>query len=421
MILHSPGPSEVYAGPYTYKRFWFRDAALIAHAMLCSGLIERAESILRAFFKRQNAAGYFLSQDGEWDSNGQVLWILKRLCDLKGERPDKAWKRGVLNGGRWILRKLGGRTSPEPFTGLMPAGFSAEHLGPNDHYYWDDYWSVAGLQAASGILSQLDDRDNARLFEDAAQKLSHAIERSLRLAQQRIGKPLLPAAPGRRMDTGAVGSLAACYPLQLYAPADRRVVDTAEYLLSTSIVKGAFFHDISHSGINPYLTMYISQSLLRAGDERFLPLAEAIADLASPTGQWPEAIHPLLGTGCMGDGQHVWASSEWIMMVRNMFVREEEKDGRLVLCSGIPEKWLVRKGGPLFFGPAPTMFGSVSITVAVIDDRVRVSWEARWHSQWSEKQPPIEVRFPWAGPIAVTEGNSVVIPLNQDTAVSDSV
>ena len=32
LILHSP--DDVYPGPYTYKRFWFRDAAFIIHALL---------------------------------------------------------------------------------------------------------------------------------------------------------------------------------------------------------------------------------------------------------------------------------------------------------------------------------------------------------------------------------------------------
>jgi hypothetical protein len=34
------------------------------------------------FLKRQNASGYFHSQDGEWDSNGQVLWIMEKYCQM---------------------------------------------------------------------------------------------------------------------------------------------------------------------------------------------------------------------------------------------------------------------------------------------------------------------------------------------------
>ena len=65
-----------------------------------------------------------------------------------------------------------------------------------------------------------------------------------------------------------------------------------------------------------------------------LPRADrSVARLASPTGQWPEAIHPQSGGGCMGDGQHGWAAAEWVMMMRNCFVREE--GDRLIIGSGI--------------------------------------------------------------------------------------
>ena len=42
----------------------------------------------------------------------------------------------------------------------------------------------------------------------------------------------------------------------------------------------------------------------------------------------------------MGEGKHSWASAEWVLMLRNCFVREEA-DTKLILCSGIPEAWLV--------------------------------------------------------------------------------
>lgn len=51
--------------------------------------------------------------------------------------------------------------------------------------------------------------------------------------------------------------------------------------------------------------------------------------LASPTGQWPEAFHPLTGGDCMGDGHHVSASAKWAPMVRNCFVRGDQGTVRL--------------------------------------------------------------------------------------------
>jgi hypothetical protein len=74
IILHSP--KDVYPGPFTYKRFWFRDTTFIVYAMLCAGLIKRAERTIDDFRSRQKANGYFHSQDGEWDSNGQVINIV---------------------------------------------------------------------------------------------------------------------------------------------------------------------------------------------------------------------------------------------------------------------------------------------------------------------------------------------------------
>ena len=89
-------------------------------------------------------------------------------------------------------------------------------------------------------------------------------------------------------------------------------------------------------------------------------MIQAVAELASPTGQWPEAIHPLTYGGCMGDGQHGWAASEWVMALRNLFVREEG-DG-LIVGSGLAQAWL-ETGEPLEFGPSLTPYGRITVNV----------------------------------------------------------
>src|SRR5262249_13622410 len=147
-----------------------------------------------------------------------------------------------------------------------------------------------------------------------------------------------PASPYRRMDAGAIGNLAAGYPLRLWDRHDPRLLETIEFLMRDCWVRGGFFQDMIHSGVNAYLTLHVAQLLLRAGDSRHADLIRAVADLASPTGQWPEAIHPHTLGGCMGDGQHLWAAAEWVLMMRNLFVREESD--RLILGSGVPLAWL---------------------------------------------------------------------------------
>ncbi|HSM00588.1 MAG TPA: hypothetical protein VK944_10760 [Candidatus Limnocylindria bacterium] len=385
LVLHSPG--EVYPGPYTYKRFWFRDAAFILHALLCVGLTDRVKRVLDRFPDRQTRSGFFLSQEGEWDSNGESLWIMRRYCELTGRMPDTGWQRPIARGGRWILKK---RLSPEGgelHAGLLPPGFSAEHLGPNDYYYWDDFWGVAGLRAAAWLLEALGDADAAADFRREADGFLACIEESLSGVSRRLLRAGMPASPYRRMDSGSVGSLAAGYPLRIFPPRDPRLLDTAEYLLSSCLVNGGFFQDIIHSGINPYLTLHMAQVLLRAGDLRFRDLVRTTADLASPTGQWPEAVHVRTRGGCMGDGHHVWASAEWVLMIRNGFVREE--GDRLVLGSGIFPEWL-NQSEALAFGPAPTEFGPVSVRIVPKGTRAEVEWTG----EWRDVPPHVEVRLP---------------------------
>mgnify|MGYP003396061641 FL=1 len=90
----------------------------------------------------------------------------------------------------------------------------------------------------------------------------------------------------------------------------------------------------------------------------------------------------------MGDGQHVWASAEWVSAMRHLFIREESDQNLLVLCGGLPEKWL-RPGEELFFGPGLTPYGSVSVSVRCQKDTILVSWEAQWRTA-----PNIEIHLP---------------------------
>ena len=399
LILHSPG--DVYPGPYTYKRFWFRDAAFILHAMLCVGLSGRVERSIDRFRLKQTRSGYFKSQEGEWDSNGEALWIMQRFCELTGKSPKPEWLKPIRDGGRWIQKKRLPDRLDSRHGGLLPAGFSAEHLGPNDYYYWDDFWAIAGLRAAASLLDRVDPQDSATAFRREADAMAAAVERSLDRSTSTVDWPGIPASPYRRMDAGAIGSLVAGYPLKLWSPMDRRLLDTTDFLMKNCLVNGGFFLDMIHSGINPYLTLHIAQVLLRAGDMRFFDLVTSIRDLASPTGQWPEAIHPRTGGGCMGDGQHIWASAEWVLMTRNIFVREEGSG--LILASGIPRHW-VNKQQVLSLGSTPTPYGSISVSIESQPESIRVAWTPVWRNE----PPVVEVRLPGFAPVISPPGETCV-------------
>lgn len=393
---------DIFPGPYTYRRFWFRDACLIGHAMLCLGLAERTRAAFDRFPERQRASGYFQSQEGEWDANGEVLWAFGRFAELTGETLSPEWLDAMKRGVGWIRRKCLDDDAGEGIAGLLPAGFSAEHLGPNDYYYWDDFWALAGLRAAARELERAGRGRPAQRAHAEAERLDRAIRRSLEHVDRGRNGGGMPAAPFRRMDAGAIGSLVADYPLQITGPGDVRVMATVEYLLEHSFHDQAFFQNMIHSGINPYLTLDIAQTLLRAGrPERAWTLIRSVAARASSTGQWPEAIHPLTGGGCMGDGQHGWAAAEWIMIMRSLFLREE--GDVLVIGSGIPRAWLQHRER-LAFGPTATPWGPAEVVIEPAGGGHAV----RVRGQWRGRPPDLHARVPGFRPCELpTDGSAV--------------
>jgi hypothetical protein len=377
---------DVVPGPYTYRRFWFRDACLMMNTLLAIGLDERVRRGIERFPERQLRNGYFRSQEGEWDSNGQVLWIADRYEQLSGNSLASIHD-SLMSAVEWIDGKRVRDPKDPLHAGLLPAGFSAEHLGPNDHYYWDDFWAEGGLRAAARLFARAKRQADAERARTLVSEMRAAIERSLERIPKSRAQDGIPASPYRRMDAGAIGSLVADYPLMLFEAGDSRIMATVEAILRHHIHKGGFFQDMIHSGMNAYLTLDIAQTLLRAGDSRYRDLMETIARLASPTGQWPEAIHPHTLGGCMGDGQHGWAAAEWVMMIRNCFVREERD--RLVIGSGLFEEWF-ESDDELRFGPTLTPWGRLTVRVVSPRSEPTITIDGTWR----DGQPRIDVIVP---------------------------
>ncbi len=378
------------------------EAPAILNALLSLGGVERTRRALREFVPRQRRDGYFLSQEGEWDSNGEVLWFYHRFTALTGEPSGPEWLQAIAKGARWISRKRLPAHPPRLEAGLLPAGFSAEHLGPNDYYYWDDFWAVAGLRAA-GQLLRASDPEHADACRREADEFLATIRKSFPVGANRRFPGAIPAAPHWRMDSGAVGSLVADYPLQLFPPNDPWIARTTDYLCAHHLHKGGFFQNMIHSGINAYLTLHLAQVRLRAGNAAAAwALLDRVAAFASPTGQWPEAIHPLTGGGCMGDGQHIWAASEWLMFVRHLFVREE--GDALVIGAWVRPEWW-RSAGPedeISFGPTLTPHGAVTVRLAVRPGGLRVRFEGAWRGPGAPRR---ELSVPGCVPLSVAAGD----------------
>lgn len=349
-------------GPSTYHAFWFRDATYLINGLDKLGFHKESERILLTYPSRQRQSGFFLSQRGEWDSNGQAIWTLAEHYRLTHNKNFlKKVGSSIARGAKWIAYKR--RTNmylAAGYRGLMPPGLSAEHFGLDDYYYWDDFWSLAGLRDAAFTAQNLG--KDAKNFENAYKQLDASVEESLRYVESRLAKKIMPISPSRRMDSAAIGCLAAYYPCRLIEANDQRLLNTIDFLEEKCFINGGFFHDVNHAGFGTYLTIHIAQCYIGNRSQKAVDIMNWILSVMSSTFTWPEAIHPRTLGGTIGDGHHGWAAADFILMIRNMLFLEENK--RLVITPVIPLSWLKKKE-KIVVRQAPTYFGQLDFTVDI--------------------------------------------------------
>lgn len=377
LLLFHDG-ADITPGPRTYHRFWFRDAAYLLAALDRYGFHAEAREVVASFPGRQRTDGFFFSQRLEWDANGAALWAMANHVELTGDDELLAeLVPAIAAGVQWIERKR--RTSGKgdaALAGLLPAGVSAEHLGPHDFYYWDDFWALAGLRDAARLLERAGESEAAATARRILDSMTADVQASLARTADRLGTAAIPAGPRRRIDPGVIGSLVAAWPLQLLGADDPAIAATAEVIRDRFVLDGAFYQGISHTGLGTYLTMQLASVELLAGDRRALERLDWLLGAATSTWTWPEAIHPRVPGGCMGDGHHGWAAADFLSFVRTMLVRETS-DG-LALASMLPTSWY---GQGVEVHDAPTRFGMLSFAIRWHGDRPALLWQLDRHDE----------------------------------------
>jgi hypothetical protein len=393
LLLHDG--DSITPGPFTYHEFWFRDGAYLLNALAQLGYHAQVKQVLKTFPQRLQKDGYFLAEDGEWDANGEALWTLVEHARLSGDLEllaDQYWQ--MLNAAHWIdakrqVTKEGARGQPQ--FGLLPAGMSAEHLGPNDVYYWDDFWGLAGLRSAeyaAHIFAK--EKDDSRL-RAALEAYWADVNISLAKVAERTQAAWIPASPFRGADSAMVANLAACYPLQLLAADDPRIIATLDELKRVAWQEETFFHHVGHSGFGTYLSLHVAGCYLYRRSAEAWPIIRWVLDHASSTLTWPEAIHPLSRHGGMGDGHHGWAAADWISVVRNALLFEEGQ--HLVLTPSLPQDWTFESQS-IQVESAATHFGDVSFTLAFGDHAATLVIKAAWREppEFVEWNLPFELK-----------------------------
>jgi len=386
-------------GTFFYNHHWLRDSTFLALAHDLWGLHDQVASKESHWMRTQKRSGHYTSHSGEWDGTGQTLftWMTHALLTGSDEVLFRHWRR-LARGARWVARaRRREGNSASPRAGLLPAGLSAEHFGPNDHYFWDNFWSLAGMDRLRLALRQWHQAPPAaqrftRWLEQETTAYRSDLENHIsRLVQLHGG--ILPSSPYRHSDAACIGTLVALGPLDLDLGSDLSIWAraNAEFLLEHWVRDGLFYQPIIHTGGNAYLTAQLASAFQCLGDPRWLGLLQGIQAHASPTWTWPEAIHPRTGGGCMGDGDHGWACAEVLSLVRNALVREQ--GGHILVLPNAPEAWW--RTGTLALTGCPTLAGRLTFALSPESDGTHtLTWEFQRSS----------LRAPWPLQLALPEG-----------------
>ena len=398
LLLHDG--ESITPGPYTYHQFWFRDAAYMLNALDKIGYHAESTQVVERFYRRVQKDGYLQATEGEWDSNGAAIWAMVENAKLTGDWNVVArnyWS--LLRMASWInskrqttkdKRKHGiarseatkqhlHRTQVQvsPHRGLLPPGPSAEHLGPSDYFYWDDFWGLAGVREAAlaaEVMKQTEDAKKLRANEAAFRA---DIEASLAAVAQKIGRAAIPASPYRRLDAAMIGNLAALYPLRLFDANDARIVDTITALRQYAWMEDTYFNHVGHSSFGTYLSLHVAQCYLFQRNPDAWHIIQWLMRHATPTFTWAEGIHPITRHGNMGDGHHGWAVADLLLAVRNALLFEE--NDHLVITPALPQDW-TNETNIIKVENAPTYFGNASYTIAFSAQSATLVLNANWRS-----------------------------------------
>jgi hypothetical protein len=472
LILADDG--EIHPGPTIYDSFWIRDSSVEGIACALSGDAELADRQFSDHYPARfdlgddllgpvRTRGFFGGEhernDQEWDSNGQALWAFGRFDRIAG--PQRAFGAGVyspfvVEGAHWIEKNRDGY-------GLLPSGWSAEHLGDKDKpHYWDDLWGLAGLYEAARLAERLGAPDVAVLWA-AFDDLKRATADSIRwtLAEQRARgewQTFIPTGPGNvgELDSTIIGALAYFHPCRLYmgeklgADIDAAARWTLETIWAHfASVDGGFRHDHAWRAYGGYLTLQLAHAFLFVGDlarmDRCLGWAVGKAAYATTTradraghreqvalAAWNEQHCYPIATDFvevpaswwyMGDIPHGWAAAEFALLLRDIlfFEADEDRDPHVYIAPGVMPHW-VGDGEVVTVENAPTVFG------APFGYRLRHDATARTVTI-EITQPPPGVRFIYTcrfgdvaaatvdGVDATVAGNEVSLPAGSTRAV----
>jgi hypothetical protein len=401
LSIDSKGP---HPGPLSHDSMWVRDAAYIGLALLQLGHAETVRGYVPDIIASQEPDGRVPPIQGsdipwdadEWDAQGEMIFLATMYYRYTGEVDAlRSWYPAVRAAAEFLVELRASQDESDPSTrGLLPPSKSAEDLGPADHhYYWDNFWSVVGLEEAAYAARELGRTEDAAWMEAEADALREAILDSV----EAVMGPEPPYIPGsvEEVESSAMarGTVPVLWPVRVLSPDAPLLRRSFEHYYQRWIApdEGGFRH--RQGQFWPYGGLELAHAYLRLGRQDVLHeiLGWTLEHQTLPgTFAWAEQVDPEGGGFSGGDMPHAWAAASYSTLVREMVV--SENDGALELFTGVPNWWLGAEE-TIVLENAPTHFGPLNLRTESTVEQTESGWDGVLTLTVSGATPPQGFRW----------------------------
>jgi hypothetical protein len=353
--------------PFQYRDTWIRDAARQITALSQWGMVDTGIDLAASLLAFKLPDGGFMSQRGQLDGTGQLLWALDQSFDRATVRsvPDSIVD-AVLGAWRWCERERGLIRGLAPhFAGLMPPADPRDNELLQGYLVGTDLWTLAGYRSAEALLRRAGRRGEAEEIRVSLREYERAVRTRVATLDQPDVPPAWSGGPARDW-----GNLSAVYPCGVLEPLDPRAERLAKRIWGLRgkaglAVSGSADSLHSYSGAD-----LATWALLADQPASWDSVLSEMMVWRTGTGGAPEIFSRSSRDFGANLPPHATAAAALLTTLRNGFVFDDPGDS-LRLTLGTRPAWWSRAG---HLKRAPTRWGKIDLSFELAGREARWKW-----------------------------------------------
>lgn len=355
-ILINKDYSGIQPGSRSYERSWIRDGSLTSTALLRFGFNYEVKDFINWYAKHIYENGKVpcvVDRRGpdpvdEHDSHGELIYLIHSYFNFTKDTTLLKQNFPLIKKVVHFIDSLTQLRKTEyyqsdsliMFYGLMPESISHEGYSAKPmHSYWDNFFTIRGLNDATNIAFILNEKDDYEKFKSIRDEFQKNLVNSLRRTIEHHKIDYIPGCV-------ELGDFDPTSTSILIFPCNQKSFVPKKELKNTFEKYFDFVlnRDEKNDFVNftPYEVRNITTFLLLGEKEKAYRLLNFLLQYQIPKNwhHWAEVVwRDSSRPEFIGDMPHTWVGSDFINAFRTMIAFEDENDSSLILLSGFKENW----------------------------------------------------------------------------------